>query len=161
MPSGFIGNAVEKYLEAVDFALETAIVVHNKDPFEHLVNNQIQPHPIIHHRDNEQTPHPLETAKTGDFSTGLGTSGNIVVDEESYIDIQNSIKETDRIVSGKFYAVLNQIKDLSNRSFQLPHTLPRIMSILNEVDNSYSRYISPTDDIVNLTRTYSSQITNL
>jgi len=161
MPDGFRGDAAANYLEAVSSALFAAATIHSRNPFQTLPNDPIQPHPQLPVTENVCIPHPPETARSGGYTVGLGSSGNIVVDIGEYTSILSRIKQADDGMGSMIYEMAERIKQMSESSFVLPQASSRVTAILSRVRDLLDTYASLADEATHKPRMFADQIIGL
>jgi len=128
MPNGFIGTPTANYLEDVANTLSVAGPIHSRDPFQTLSNRAVPP-PTLPERINTQPPHPPETARSGRYFTGAGSSENIVVEEIDYHSILQLIDQIDDDIGYQLYQIAIAIDTMCETSYILPRTVPKCLVI--------------------------------
>jgi len=157
MPDGLRGVAAETYLKAVHNALESATSAHSQNPFS-LGSGSITPLPTLPMRDNEISPHPPDSAHSGNHSVGVGTSDNIVVDESLYSIIDRDADNVDEGFCERLSSIASEINTLCTTSFNIPLTTQECRIIALGFINSMKEYRSLTEGVLNEVETYVNAI---
>jgi len=158
MPEGFVGSFAANYLTAIEEVLSVARLVHMQNPFANLSNWAVPP-PALPARFNRDQTHPPETARSGGYSTDVGTSNNVVVDQGEYQDILRKIDIADDKIGESLYNISSAINDLCSTSFRLRMTVPRCLDISESVKTSMGEFRSLTESAAIKMRAFSRDIT--
>ena len=157
MPRGYVGQPCWRYLNEVSDAISDAKPVHNQNPFSNLSNRAVSP-PSLAPRRNKFPPHTPDTAKSGSFSTGIGNSSNIVVEQNEYDSILTQINQIDDAIGLELYNIVLEIEAMCEVDYVMPLTVPRCLLISNAVKNSLSDFRALTDECLTKVRYFISGI---
>jgi hypothetical protein len=159
MPTGFRGNPATAFFAQVDKALCEASAAHSKDPFARLSARRGRvPLPRLPRRFNQENPYPPATAQSGGFNVGKGTSDNIVVDYNDYLDISANVRQADDDMGVVLHRVATQLEALCDGAYILPQTGLRCKAITTGLKNELPRYQALTEDALAELRTYANII---
>jgi len=138
MPDGFRGTPAMTYLTQVNDALNDARTIH--------IDNNI---PVPGLRiENVESPHPPGTANTGSNITGMGSSDNIVVNEETYRLISLALENIDETIGRELYTVTNEIETIFETTFIMPWTVKNARVITSGFRASFGDFRSLTGELL-------------
>jgi hypothetical protein len=154
MPKGFSGRAAVRYLgdvsDAHSRAVSTSSEISSSAPG---ATQRVNP---------KQLPHsPEEAVRSSKFTTGTGSSSNIVADSREYEEISRKISQADDKIGECLYRIAQEIEDLCQTSYRLPRTVPRCMGICNNIKRSLGRFRSLTEDALLQTNRFAERVTNI
>jgi len=139
MSIGFMGKAAKRYFKSVNGVSQKAV----------SIMSGIRSH----------TVRQATTFEAGSgYRTGVGTSENIVVEDDSYQEALNRIKQLDERMSERLGNVMKQVDELCNTSFIVPETTPKVQVVLNEVRSSMTAFCDVTIQTTQITEMYISQM---
>jgi len=160
MPNGFVGRPALRYITDVVETLATAELALQRDPFRNLRNRAVPP-PSVPPQTGKQSPYTVGDAKIGGFSTGVGASENIVVEDSEYISITQQIDAVDDLFGETMYQIASEIEALCSTSFILPRTVPKCLLIAQTMKGSLGEFRSVTEEGIIQTKNYSSDIVSV
>jgi len=157
MPNGFRGTPTANYLNDVDGTLSTSKNLHNQNPLAGL-SGHVVPLPTLPNRNNQNTPHPPETARSGGNSTGTNTSNNVVVDQSQYDALMRQIDRVDDRAGEQLYNISLEIEQMCRTSYIVPKTVPRVLLITSAIKNSMGNFRTLTADTATRIRNFARDI---
>jgi len=143
MPYGFMGSAAEKYLSNVSSSISAAGSANKSG------------------RSAVKMQHSPESAKSGGFPTGVGNKGNIVVSQATYDEVMRKIRMVDEAAAQDLYNIAVKIEEMCSSIYVVPSTLPKYLSVLDQVKSSLGEFQSLTEETVIHTRRYVDQIMSI
>ena len=147
MPTGFRGDYTKEYLQSVSDALETARTIHNKNPFAGLSSHVVTP-PAMPRLENRQPTHLPETASSGTFLKGTGSSRNIVAWDGMPYPIAARINRKTEDIRVGLYNKIEQLISLCRAHYQIPQTTMRVVGVLREIQQSLNQFREPSDTMI-------------
>jgi len=154
MPNGFIGKAPTIYLTDVTATHEEA-----KRSGEQISSSA--PSRNTPRRDAHRLPHEPHEARTGKFTTGKGSSSNIVADTAEYEEISRRISQIDDKMGECLYRVALEIEEMCRTTYILPEAVPRCMGISDAIKTSLGEFRSLTEEAVSIANGFARDITNI
>ena len=148
MANGFIGNASTTYLNFMQQALMSAANVHS---------GNAQGGAAV----NERPPFTVSDTAGGGFSTGVGSSSNVVTDQHTYNGILQKVTMTDDRISGEFYNATREIENMLSTSYIVPQTVQKCLALLDLLQASLTPFRSLTDEKAAATRSFVGNVTNI
>jgi len=139
MTNGFIGIAAKNYFQSVRNTSQKAASM-----MSGIRSNKTQ--------------NASDFIKGGGYRTGVGTSENIVIEEDTYRDALNQIKQLDEQMSERLCDVMRQIDELCNTYFIVPETTSKVQAVLGEARNSMTAFCEVTMQTTQITEMYLSQM---
>ena len=154
---GFLGNSAAEFIRETNLAMNEAIEEHNKDPFEGESFNEYPPPPLgsVH---NERVPFSDESTAEGRYSVGVGTSDNVVVDNDEYEDITRVVDQIDEQAGSDLFRAAEAIETMCSSIYIVPVTVPRVLAITNQLKNSLREFRSLTEEANIHTRRFANEI---
>ncbi|MDR2600001.1 MAG: hypothetical protein LBC73_06960 [Oscillospiraceae bacterium] len=147
MPTGFRGEDTKEYLQTVSDALERARTIHNNNPFVRLSSHVLTP-PVMPRVQNRKPTHPPETASSGAFQKGTGSSRNIVAWDGMPYPIALRIEKKTEDIGFGLYNKINQLLALCQAHYQIPQTTMRVIRLLCVIQQSLNQFREPTDTMI-------------
>lgn len=151
MPRGFIGKASLTYFSTIHKALSSANEVHSRDPLRACSASRV-PKPVLPERMNKVAPHAPEEAMSGGYVTKVGNSSNVVVDEDTYLEMIQMIRRIDLETAEALYRIATQIEEMCKTIYIAPSTSPKYLAAVEKVKASLNEFQTLTDRAV--THTY-------
>ena len=152
MPNGFAGSAANRYLTDVSDAHTNAAGAVESAAISNM------PRPRV-----ERLPFPPDGARSmgGQVPTGTGSSENIVVDLMEYETIARNLNNADDRMGECLYRVCQEIENMCQTIYSLPHTVPQCMNITNDIKCTMNEFREITDDVAIAMRKFAREITEI
>ena len=157
MPNGFVGNPALQYILKVVETLAAAEVALQRDPFRNLTNRAVSP-PNVPPQTGMQPPYDVGDAKVGGFSTGVGSSSNVVCEQSEYDAITQRIDSVDGAFGEAMYQVASEIGTLCSTAYILPKSVPKCLLVAHTVQGSLGDFRSITAEGIIRTTSYAREI---
>ena len=150
MPNGFVGRAAIRYLgdaEVEQLSAKNSIIE------AHNMTGRLAR--VI------DLPHSAEEARTGSFSTGIGSSINIVANRDEYERVVGLIRDADSRMADCLREVSAAIEDMCQSSFVLPLSSPLCMDLSGSLNGSLRNFRSLTDEMLGQIRNFAGEIVSI
>jgi hypothetical protein len=150
MPGGFIGNACEKCLIAIDKDMDSANELHTRVP--------------SHANDKGETnvvPHPPDTAMGGSYVNAPQDQGNIVMKPATYHDIMQDLQTIDSSIAQELHDVCLQIENMCSAIYVVPDTVPKYLSALGKLRSSLGAFQSITGESAKRSQSFVNEVTRI
>ena len=147
MPNGFSGHAARRYLDDVAQAREQAVSVTRDMPS----GSPPAPRP-------RPLPFSSDSAGSGQFSTGQGSSDNIVVSQADYDALAYKLYQIDERVSDCLYQCAKQVEEMCDTIFIMPVVGPRCKHIAGGVVECLGQLRALTDDVGASAKKFAAEI---
>ena len=156
MSYGFSGKAGKGYLEEIEEALKEAGKKHSEDPLKEYTGSV--PAPSLPHRQNQETPFYPDSAKGGGYSVGIGTTSNIVSNQNTYDDISGSIGRIDGQMADDISTAARELEEMCGSVFVLQKATPDYLNVVSEVTSSLGEFEDLTNTAGTAVRRYASEL---
>jgi len=111
---------------------------------------------------SDVTPtHPPETARSGGYSTGYGTSSNIVAETGKYADILQSLTTVDDAMAEQLYQIAVATEAMCRTSYRLPQTVPQVMELTEAVKRNMPEFRTVTAHAASQIRAFADESTSI
>ena len=150
MPNGFSGNAAQRYLSDVAAAQAQAVEATQN------MSSGIAPMPIP-----RDLPFLPDSTQNGRFSTGQGSSDNIVVNQGEYDAVARILCRIDEQIGECLYQCATEIDEMCETIFIMPTVSPRCRNISNDVVRCLGQLRSLTEDIALNVRRFAQDINDI
>lgn len=134
MARGFIGKSASGYFNVVGKAVQ--------------LGSSVLKTPV----------NPVESGDGGGFTTSVGTSKNIVVDDNVYDTALGKIEQTDAVMEEKLQYIIRQIEEMCGNVFIVPETTAKVQAVLDTVKGTMAEFRGLTKQMAQITQMYVSQI---
>ena len=152
MPNGFSGYAANSYLTSVAEAHENAAESVESAAIVNRPSPRVQPLPFS----------PDRAGSTGgQFTTGTGSSDNIVAFYTEYDAISRDLNMADDRIGECLYRVCEEIENMCQTIYVLPQTVPQCMNITNDIKCTMNEFREMTDDVAIAMRKFAREITEV
>ena len=113
MSIGFSGATVEKFFESTEKALEKAAEVHNRSPLKNMQPKRATLPSFPEPRNQKMPFSPGDANPALDrYSTGVGRSSNLVVDNSTYETASRQLTKADDQAGEEIYKMACTIEEL-------------------------------------------------
>ena len=157
MPRGFSSKMAKNFIKNTSDAMVKAGEIHNRRPPLAPMGNT--PAPRLAEPRNQEPPFSPDDADfTGNHSTGIGNSSNIVVDEALYQETVRKLNAIDDYAGEEIYRMACKIEEICQSMYVVPETIPHITALTAQLKGYLPEFRNLSDDVGIQVRRFADEV---